>query len=270
MNPTKSVSTFTFNTSQIRVVTHEGNPWFVAQDICRALSMYIRHDGTANTNTALRGLDESERQTVPYGEANNIGLKNIASRSFGLSLVSESGLYKIIMRAERTRPEVIKFQDWVTKEVLPSIRKTGAYVVGQPSLVDNPRIDELTLMLAQKAELEKALNARIAALEAELQQRDDTLRQLQGEIPTGWVTCSCFLEDQGLSHSLVKAFRSDLGAFAATEMARRGLVAVSAASKRGTVSADKTYYPPNVLRVSYQKYLESLRGHPIFSKLIPA
>jgi len=43
--------------------------------------------------------------------------------------VSESGLYKVILRAERTRPEVVKFQDWVTKEVLPSIRRTGAYVV---------------------------------------------------------------------------------------------------------------------------------------------
>lgn len=41
------------------------------------------------------------------------------------------------------------FQDWVTKEVLPSIRKTGSFVTGQPSLVENPQMSALEVMMAQ-------------------------------------------------------------------------------------------------------------------------
>jgi prophage antirepressor-like protein len=51
-------------------------------------------------------------------------------------LISESGLYKLIMRSDKETAK--PFQDWVTKEVLPSIRKTGAFVTGQPSIVENP------------------------------------------------------------------------------------------------------------------------------------
>ena len=56
-----------------------------------------------------------------------------------LLCISESGLYKLIMRSDKQQAK--GFQDWVTKEVLPSIRKTGAYVKGQPSL--HPTIQAL-------------------------------------------------------------------------------------------------------------------------------
>ncbi len=62
-------------------------------------------------------------------------------------MVSESGLYKLIMRSDK--PQAKPFQDWVTQEVLPSIRKTGSYVTGQPSLKENPKMDPLGLMMAQ-------------------------------------------------------------------------------------------------------------------------
>ncbi len=52
--------------------------------------------------------------------------------------VAESGLYSLILQAEaKGKPVVKQFKDWVTKEVLPSIRKTGSFVTGQPSLVEN-------------------------------------------------------------------------------------------------------------------------------------
>jgi len=124
MNPTKSVSTFTFNTSQIRVVTHEGNPWFVAADICRVLEL-------SNVTNTLRSryIDHSERATSVEGSGNPY------------NIIPESGLYKLIMRSDK--PQAKTFQDWVTKEVLPSIRKTGAYVVGAISLTSK------TLALSQ-------------------------------------------------------------------------------------------------------------------------
>lgn len=46
-------------------------------------------------------------------------------------MISESGLYNLTMRAQRTRPEVVKFQNWVTHDVLPSIRKTGGYLLNE-------------------------------------------------------------------------------------------------------------------------------------------
>ncbi|PVA11550.1 transporter [Pelagivirga sediminicola] len=48
-----------------------------------------------------------------------------------MALVSESGLYKFVLRSQRTRPAAKEFQDWVTKVVLPAIRKDGLYVQGE-------------------------------------------------------------------------------------------------------------------------------------------
>lgn len=48
-----------------------------------------------------------------------------------VSLISESGLYKLIMRAQRSNPMAAEFQDWVTRTVLPAIRKDGMYVAGE-------------------------------------------------------------------------------------------------------------------------------------------
>lgn len=58
--------------------------------------------------------------------------------------MAESGLYSLILRAEvKGKPVVKQFKDWVTKEILPSIRKTGSFVTGQPSLVENPQMSAL-------------------------------------------------------------------------------------------------------------------------------
>lgn len=54
-----------------------------------------------------------------------------------VAIVSESGLYKLIMRSDK--PEARAFQDWVTRVVLPSIRKTGAYVAPSAEPVASPQ-----------------------------------------------------------------------------------------------------------------------------------
>jgi prophage antirepressor-like protein len=91
------------------VVDVDGNPWFVAADVCRALGAYIRAAGGVNTNFALRLLGGDERQNLPYSEAKRIGLQVDASRAYGVAVVSESGLYKVIMRSDK--PEAREFQD---------------------------------------------------------------------------------------------------------------------------------------------------------------
>lgn len=119
MNDNKqSVSLFNFHKQQIRVVEIDGQPWFVAADVCRILELAPHSDGSFTRH--LRRLSKDERRVSPPTE--NGG-------SCCLTLISESGLYKLVMRSDK--PQAKTFQDWVTREVLPSIRKNGGYIKDQ-------------------------------------------------------------------------------------------------------------------------------------------
>ncbi len=105
---------FKFGDSEIRVINKCGEPWFVAKDVCDALTL-------TNSRKALTALDDDEKGvTLSYtlgGEQN-------------LSIVSESGMYTLVLRcrdAVNKGSVPHKFRKWVTAEVLPSIRKTGSY-----------------------------------------------------------------------------------------------------------------------------------------------
>lgn len=93
----------------VRAVTRDGEPWFVAADVCRVL----KH---SNTSVALNMLDDDEKGMhkvyTPGGEQN-------------MSVVNESGLYVLIFRSNLQKAR--DFRRWVTQEVLPAIRKTGKY-----------------------------------------------------------------------------------------------------------------------------------------------
>lgn len=125
-----NLTTFTFApaNANVRTVTIDGNPWFVAKDVCLALNIHI-YNGKVNTTDALQKLAADEKR--------NEGCDKIQpwpfdARAKSVWLVSESGLYKLILRAHpNVNPMVRKFQDWVTREVLPAIRKDGMYVLGE-------------------------------------------------------------------------------------------------------------------------------------------
>ncbi|MCE1237987.1 MAG: Bro-N domain-containing protein [Hyphomicrobiales bacterium] len=110
----------------MRVVTLEGNPWFVAKDVCSVLfdADAVHHKGS--TQYALY-LDSDEKRLIPRATLATLGLIKGTNGGGGKGSLgfSESGLYKLIMRSDK--PQARPFQDWVTREVLPSIRKTGAY-----------------------------------------------------------------------------------------------------------------------------------------------
>lgn len=94
----------------IRVADRNGEAWFVAKDVCKALGLGRQQDST-------RYLDADEK-----GEC----LVNTTSGDQQMVIVSEPGFYKLVMKSRK--PEAKAFQRWVTHEVLPSIRKQGAYV----------------------------------------------------------------------------------------------------------------------------------------------
>lgn len=98
----------------IRVSAVEGEPWFVAKDVCDALGIATNH-----LREEDRGLDEDEVLNLPNWEG----------KGKAPLVVSEPGLYKLIMRSRK--PEAKAFQRWVTHEVLPAIRKTGGYIAAK-------------------------------------------------------------------------------------------------------------------------------------------
>lgn len=101
------ITPFNFGSNIVRVVSRNNDPWFIANDVCKAL-------GYSNTSKAIADhLDDDER----YNES--------LDRGGSLLLISESGLYALILRSRK--PEARKFAKWVTSEVLPTIRKTGSY-----------------------------------------------------------------------------------------------------------------------------------------------
>ncbi|HEJ7836589.1 TPA: hypothetical protein SMH97_004086 [Serratia marcescens] len=109
-------TTFSFDPStKIRAIQIDGSPWFAAIDVCNAI-------GISNNRDALRKLDDDEKNTVGLTDGNR-GNPNTV-------VISESGLYTLILRCrDAVTPGTIpyRFRKWVTSEVLPAIRQTGQY-----------------------------------------------------------------------------------------------------------------------------------------------
>lgn len=121
-----NLTNFNFRDNQIRVVELEGKPWFVARDL------YLILFGTT-TGINARTTVSSDETRLLEGDDFSVSdalksLRPLRGRP-RLALLSESGLYKLVMRSDK--PEARVFQDWVTREVLPAIRKDGAYVMGE-------------------------------------------------------------------------------------------------------------------------------------------
>ena len=94
---------------KVRVIMRDGEPWFVAKDVCTCLEI-------ANVSDACSRLDEDERGIVST---------DTPSGKQEMLIVSEPGLYSLIGSSKK--PEAKAFKRWVNHEVLPSIRKTGGY-----------------------------------------------------------------------------------------------------------------------------------------------
>jgi hypothetical protein len=135
-----ALAPFAFEGRQLRVSTDEqGNPWFIAADVCAALAI-------ANPRDALTRLDDDEK-----GVASTDTLGGRQS----LSTVNEFGLYSLILGSRK--PDAKRFKRWVTHEVLPAIRRTGRYEVPRPQ----PQLPQLppsgpAILIRAKTEREAA------------------------------------------------------------------------------------------------------------------
>ncbi|HFB2839676.1 TPA: Bro-N domain-containing protein [Neisseria gonorrhoeae] len=122
------IQSFNFNTtSPVRAFEKDGLTWFVAADVCKALEIQ-------NPTQALEKLDDDERSMF------NIGRSEIHGGGGNVNIINESGLYILILRSRKAMEQgstAWKFRKWVTSEVLPTIRKTGGYQVGQKTTADD-------------------------------------------------------------------------------------------------------------------------------------
>lgn len=105
---------FEYQGNEVRTIQHGDEVWWVLKDVCRVLSLSTPHK-------VAERLEEDERNLIPLIDSMGRTQKN--------TIVNEPGLYSVILRSDK--PEAKTFKRWVTHEVLPSIRKTGAYNVGQ-------------------------------------------------------------------------------------------------------------------------------------------
>lgn len=116
---------------EIRVIEQDGEPWFVAADVCRALEL-------EDTGRATSRLDEDEltRIKIVSGGQNR-----------EVIAVNEPGLYSLVLGSRK--PEAKVFKRWITHDVIPAIRKTGGYIHGADSMTPDELMAK-ALLVAQK------------------------------------------------------------------------------------------------------------------------
>lgn len=131
---------------EIRTITKDDEPWFVASDICRSLDL-------SNPTMAMQRIDDDEKAKF------NLGLSGGET-----NCVNEYGLYSLTLASRKK--EAKDFKRWITHEVLPSIRKNGGYIAGQETMSDDELMAKALLVANNKiAERDKIIEQKQARIE---------------------------------------------------------------------------------------------------------
>ena len=193
------IANYDFHGSAVRVLTDQDDaPWFIAKDICDVL-------GT-DTKDLRAILDADE-----IANLDTIEVHHTAGRA--PLIVSESGFYKLVMRSRK--PVAKEFQRWVTRDVLPSIRKHGAYMTPdtiREALADPDTLIMLATKLKEETEERQAAQERVRVLEPKARAYEDfceapdllTVRDAAAQLTTaGLPIRECELRAWMLDHQWV-------------------------------------------------------------------
>lgn len=138
---------FNYNGATVRTIVKNGEPWLVLKDVCDVLEI-------GNSRMVADRLDDDERDAV--------SITDTIGRMQDTTVINESGLYSVILLSRK--PEARQFKRWVTHEVLPSIRKHGAYMTAETieaALADPDTIIQLAMRLKEAREQQRALESKI-------------------------------------------------------------------------------------------------------------
>lgn len=135
--------TYADQDDEIRIVMIDSEPWFVLVDLCRVL-------GLTTPAKVVERLDDGVSRTHPIADS--------MGRTQQATIVSEAGMYEVVIRSDK--PEAVKFRRWITSEVLPQIRKTGAYA--SPRAL--PTKKELALWVVEAEERAERAEAQVREL----------------------------------------------------------------------------------------------------------
>ncbi len=223
-----NLAIFDFNSNQVRVISIDGEPWFVAKDVCSVLEH-------SDVSMACQRLDDDEKlvQTL-----------FVSGQNRDVVLVSESGLYSLVLTSRK--PQAKEFKRWLTHEVIPSIRKTGSY-----ANVPQTPIQQLAAQaanIAAQAAVLVEIESRQHHLEAEVEKQSHKIERLEAEVTRhdGMFTIRGYAAYKGLPLTLKEATR--LGRLAAKMCAEHALDIDKVRDTRyGYVNA----YPECILEVVF-------------------
>ena len=136
---------------EIRVVEKDGEPWFVAVDVCYIL-------GLSNPTIAVSRLDKDERAKFNLG------------RQGDSTIVNEPGLYTLILGSRK--PEAKAFKRWITHDIIPSIRKYGAYMTPEKleEAICNP---DIIIDICMQLKLEQERRKQVEAENRQIRPKAD-------------------------------------------------------------------------------------------------
>ena len=190
------IQVWNYESSEIRTVQINGEPWFVLSDVCKVLELSSPH----KVAERLDGDEKGRNQIPTLG-----GVQEMA-------VVNESGLYTVILRSDK--PLAKPFRKCVTSEVLPSIRKHGAYMT--PETIKKVMLTpDFIISLAGELKNEQEKNKKLTL---ELESKDEEISTLKPKATycdlvlscTNAVPISLIAKDYGMSARKLNSILNDM------------------------------------------------------------
>jgi len=173
---------------KVRVIQKDGQSWWVLRDVCKAI-------GLSNPTIVATRLDADE-----------VTKFNLGGLSGESNIISESGLYAVILRSDK--PKARTFRKWLTSEVIPAIRKHGAYATAETlnAMQGDPEFTaELIRNLAQTHTHNQVLMDYVGKLQPKAQYYDAILQSTKS------LPISVIAKDYGMSAFAMNRLLHELG-----------------------------------------------------------
>lgn len=185
------VKAFNFESNEVRTVLIDNEPWFVGKDVADTLGY---KNGSRDINTHVQDDDKLKYRISTAGQSRE------------QIVINESGVFALIFGSELDSAK--RFKKWVTSEVLPSIRKHGAYMTDskiEEALTDPDTIIRLATTLKQERQEKLLLKQRVNELQPKADYTDSILQN------KALVTITFIAKDYGMSGAAMNKLLHELG-----------------------------------------------------------